>query len=139
MKVVELLCFLGLVVPAVNKRLGLLPPNAAATILADMPIFSAAHLASSSAEHGQPVHWLVFAAKCGFPVCGKRVPSLCWVLLSAYATDQDRNFPQQTIRQPRGIAAIPNSPRCSQQARATDRVLVYPVQVNREFGGCVEV
>ena len=40
MSIVELLCALGLVVPAVNKRLGILAPIAAAFIIVEMLLFS---------------------------------------------------------------------------------------------------
>ena len=73
MSIVELLCALGLVVPAVNKRLGILAPIAAAFIIVEMLLFSVVHLASGSAEHAQLVYWLVVAAISGFLVYGRLV------------------------------------------------------------------
>ena len=73
MSAVELLCALALIVPAVNRRLGILAPIAAATIIAEMLLFSVVHLASGSAEHARMVYWLVVAAVSGFLVYGRLV------------------------------------------------------------------
>jgi hypothetical protein len=73
MSAVEVLCALALIVPAVNRRLGILAPIAAATIIAEMLLFSVVHLASGSAEHARMVYWLVVAAVSGFLVYGRLV------------------------------------------------------------------
>jgi hypothetical protein len=71
MAVVELLCALGLILPAVSKRLGILVPIAAAYVIAEMLLFCGVHLASGSATHGELVYWLVVAVVCAFLVYGR--------------------------------------------------------------------
>jgi hypothetical protein len=71
--VVELACVLGLLLPALNKRLGVLAPIAAACIVAEMLLFSGVHLLSGQTEHGQLVYWLVVAAICAFVAYGRFV------------------------------------------------------------------
>jgi DoxX-like family len=72
--VVELLCAVCLLVPAVRKSLGVLAPVAAALIAAEMLLFSGVHLASGETEHAELVYWLVVAAFCAFLAYGR------WVL-----------------------------------------------------------
>jgi H+/Cl- antiporter ClcA len=50
-----------------------LAPIAAATIIAEMLLFSVVHLASGSVEHTQMIYWLVVAAVSGFLVYGRLV------------------------------------------------------------------
>src|SRR4051812_9819452 len=52
----ELLCALGLILPAVSQRLSILAPIAAAGIAAEMLLFSGVHLSSGHAEHGQLIY-----------------------------------------------------------------------------------
>lgn len=74
---IELLCSLGLVLPAFKKSLAILAPVAAACIAAEMLLFSGVHLYSGSQEHGELVYWLVVAAFCALIVFGRlaRKPS----------------------------------------------------------------
>ena len=69
----ELLCSLGLILPAFNKRLAVLVPIAAASIAAEMLIFTGLHLYSGNAEHMQMVYWLIVAAICTFIAYGRFV------------------------------------------------------------------
>ncbi|HZY05697.1 MAG TPA: DoxX family protein [Anaeromyxobacteraceae bacterium] len=73
MSVVELLCSLGLVLPAFNKPLAILAPIAAACIAAEMALFTGLHLHSGSAGYGPIVYWLVVAAICAFIAYGRLV------------------------------------------------------------------
>jgi DoxX-like protein len=66
LSVFELLCSVGLILPAFYKPLALLVPLAAACIAAEMLIFCGLHLRSGDANHGQMIYWLVVAALCAF-------------------------------------------------------------------------
>jgi hypothetical protein len=70
---VELLCSVGLVAPALGKRFAALAPIAAASIAAEMLLFSGLLLSSGSDDYGSLIYWLVVAAVCGFVVYGRRV------------------------------------------------------------------
>jgi peptidoglycan/LPS O-acetylase OafA/YrhL len=70
---IELLCSLGLILPAFKKSLAILAPVAAACIAAEMLLFSGVHLYSGSPEHGEMVYWLVVAAICALIACGRLV------------------------------------------------------------------
>jgi hypothetical protein len=67
----ELLCSLGLILPAFDKRLGALAPTAAACIAAEMLIFSGLHLYSREPKHGPMIYWLVVAAIGAFIAYGR--------------------------------------------------------------------
>lgn len=71
MSVVELLCSLGLILPALNKRLGILAPIAAVCIAAEMLLFTGLHLYSGDPTYGHIVYWLVVAAICAFIAYGR--------------------------------------------------------------------
>ena len=73
LSVVELLCVVALIVPALSKRLAILAPIAAAFVAAEMLFFSGVHLASGSTSIGPLVYWLVVAAICAFIVYGRLV------------------------------------------------------------------
>jgi hypothetical protein len=73
MSVLELLCSLGLILPAFNKRLALLTPIAAACIAAEMLLFSGVHIYSGNANYGPMIYWLVVAAICAFIGYGRFV------------------------------------------------------------------
>ena len=73
MSVFELLCGLGLILPALNRRLALLAPIAAACIAAEMLVFSGLHIYSGEANYGPMVYWLVVAAICAFIAYGRLV------------------------------------------------------------------
>jgi peptidoglycan/LPS O-acetylase OafA/YrhL len=63
---IELLCSLGLILPAFNKHLAILAPIAAACIAAEMLVFSGLHVYSGNETYGQLIYWLVVAAICVF-------------------------------------------------------------------------
>jgi hypothetical protein len=68
---VELLCAVGLILPAIYRPLAILAPIAAVFIAAEMLLFSGVHLASGDANHGPMIYWLVVAAVCGFIAYGR--------------------------------------------------------------------
>lgn len=68
---VELLCAVGLVLPAMSAVPGVLAPLSAAVIAVEMLAFTGLHLASGDPNHGQMVYWLVVAALCGFLAFGR--------------------------------------------------------------------
>jgi len=73
MSILELLCSLGLILPAFNESLAILALIAAAFIAAEMLLFCGLHLYSGSAEHGQMIYWLVVAAIAAFIAYGRFV------------------------------------------------------------------
>jgi uncharacterized membrane protein len=73
MGVFELLCSLGLIVPAFNKPLAILAPIAAVCIAAEMLLFSGLHIHSGDVKYGPKVYWLVVAAICAFIAYGSFV------------------------------------------------------------------
>ncbi|WP_417462613.1 DoxX family protein [Kordiimonas sp.] len=75
MSVVELLCAVGLVVPAFYKPLAFLAPYGAILIAAEMLAFCAIHLASGDNNMGPMVYWIIVAAICAFIAYGRFVLS----------------------------------------------------------------
>jgi hypothetical protein len=73
MSVVELLCAAALILPAFNKRLGMLAPISAACIAAEMLLFSGLHVYSGSTDYGEVAYWLVVAVVCAFIAYGRLV------------------------------------------------------------------
>ena len=73
LSVVEVLCALGLVLPAINKRLGITAPIAATVIAAEMLLFCAVHLYSRDPNYGPMIYWFVVAAICAFIAYGRFV------------------------------------------------------------------
>jgi DoxX-like family len=71
MSVVELLCSVGLILPALYKPLAILAPVAAGCIAAEMLIFCGLHLRSGDSNYGPMIYWLVVAAVCAFIVYGR--------------------------------------------------------------------
>ncbi|GGB04858.1 hypothetical protein GCM10011491_36230 [Brucella endophytica] len=71
MAVVELICSLCLIVPAVYKPLGFLVPLAALLIAVEMLAFCGLHLASGNRNFGPMGYWLVVAAFCAFIAYGR--------------------------------------------------------------------
>ena len=69
--VVELLCAVALVLPALSKPLGVLAPIAAVVIAAEMLLFCGLHLSSGDTNHGSMIYWLVVAAICAFIAYGR--------------------------------------------------------------------
>jgi len=73
MAIVELICALGLVLPALNKSLGITAPIGAVVIAVEMLVFCGLHLASGDSNYGPMVYWLVVAAVCAFVAYGRLV------------------------------------------------------------------
>ncbi|HTR82068.1 MAG TPA: hypothetical protein VMM58_10610 [Bacteroidota bacterium] len=71
MSIVELLCALGLVFPALNKRLAILAPVAATCIAAEMLLFCGLNIFSAEINVGHLGYWLIVAAICGFVAYGR--------------------------------------------------------------------
>lgn len=71
MGVLELLCGLGLILPAFNRSLVMLAPVAAAWIVAEMLLLSGLNIFSSSADYQSMTVWLVVAALSAFVACGR--------------------------------------------------------------------
>lgn len=69
----EVLFAVGLLLPAVFKRLGITAPLAAAGVAAEMLLFSGLHLSSGETDFGPVAYWLVVAALCAFIVYGRLV------------------------------------------------------------------
>lgn len=74
MSVFELLCSLGLILPAFNKSLAILAPIAAACIAGEMLLFCGLHIYSGDANYSPMIYWLVVAAICAFIAYGRFVP-----------------------------------------------------------------
>jgi hypothetical protein len=70
---VELLCAVGLVVPAFRKSLKTVPALAASAIGAEMLLFSGVHLNSGATSHGELIYWLLVVAVCAFIAIGRLV------------------------------------------------------------------
>ncbi|MFO0980868.1 MAG: DoxX family protein [Planctomycetota bacterium] len=73
MSVLELLCSLGLILPAFSRPLAILAPVAAACIATEMLVFSGLHVHSGDANYSPMVYWLVVAALCAFMAYGRFV------------------------------------------------------------------
>lgn len=73
MSIIELLCSLGLILPAFNKSLAILAPIAAVCIAMEMLLFSGLHIYSGDANYGPMIYWLVVAAICAFIAYGRVV------------------------------------------------------------------
>lgn len=71
MSIIELLCCLGLVLPVLNKHLGILAPVAATFIVAEMLFFTGMFISSGNSEYGQLFYWLVVAAFSAFIAYGR--------------------------------------------------------------------
>lgn len=70
---VELLCSVGLIIPAIYKPLAILAPIAASVIAAEMLLYCGVHLASGEKNHSPIVYWLVVAALSGVIAYGRFV------------------------------------------------------------------
>jgi DoxX-like family len=73
MSIFELLCSVGLILPALYKPLAILAPIAAACIAAEMLLFSRVHIRSGDPNYGPMIYWLVVAAICVFIAYGRFV------------------------------------------------------------------
>lgn len=67
----ELICAVGLVIPALTPSLGWLVPFAALGIAVEMLAFSGLHLRVGAADHGPMYYWLGVAAVCAVIVLGR--------------------------------------------------------------------
>lgn len=67
----EVLCGVGLLLPAFSKRLSIAVPIAAAGIAAEMLLFSALHAYSGNTDRGEVIYWLVVAGVCAFTAYGR--------------------------------------------------------------------
>ena len=70
---VELVCALCLVIPLLNRRLGILAPFAAVCIAIEMLMFSVVNTFSANPNADQMIYWLVVAAICAFIAFGRFV------------------------------------------------------------------
>lgn len=73
MSIFELLCSLGLILPAIYKPSAILAPIAAACIAVEMLFFCGLHISSGNADHGHMVYWLIVAMICGWITYGRLV------------------------------------------------------------------
>lgn len=71
MGVFELLCSLGLILPAFKKPLAILVPLAAICIAAEMLLFSGLQIYSGEANYNHMIYWLVVAVICTFVAYGR--------------------------------------------------------------------
>lgn len=68
---IEILCVIGLLIPAINKKWWKLVPISAALIAAEMLLFCVVHLASGNESYFEMIYWLVVAALCAFIAYGR--------------------------------------------------------------------
>lgn len=73
MAVIELICSMGLIVPAFSKRLGIIAPIAAVYIVVEMLIFSAVDIFSAYPDYNHLIYWLVIAVISAFIAYGRFV------------------------------------------------------------------
>jgi hypothetical protein len=73
MSVLELLCSLGLILPAISTPLAIVAPIAAVCIAAEMLLFSGLQLQSGRTDPGPLIYWLVVAVICAFIAYGRLV------------------------------------------------------------------
>ena len=71
MSMFELLCSLLLLLPAINKRLGVLAPLAALAIAFEMLVFCGLHLQAGTPDYAPMIYWLVVAAISMFIAYGR--------------------------------------------------------------------
>ena len=65
MGVVELLCALALILPALDKRFAKFVPFAAGFVVFELLLFTVVHFASGSSDNGPVTYWLVAATIAG--------------------------------------------------------------------------
>lgn len=68
---IELLCAVGLILPALNKSWAILVPVAALCIAAEMLLFCGVHLASGQTDNNPIIYWLVVTAICACIAYGR--------------------------------------------------------------------
>jgi hypothetical protein len=74
LSVVELLCALGLILPAFSKHLTILAAIAATCIAAEMLFFCGLDIFSGHADYGHLIYWFVVAAISAFIAYGRFAP-----------------------------------------------------------------
>jgi len=74
MAIIEILCGIALLLPALIKSLSIAIPIAALVIAAEMLLFCGVHIASGNISNvGPMMYWLVVAALCAFIAYGRLV------------------------------------------------------------------
>jgi hypothetical protein len=73
LSIIELACALGLILPLLSKKLGILAPISALIIAAEMLLFCCIHFFSGSTNYSQPIYWLVVTVVCIFIAYGRFV------------------------------------------------------------------
>ena len=71
--IIEFLCSLGLLLPAISKRLGILAPVSAVLIATEMLFYCIMHIFSGETNYGPMIYWLVVAIICAFLAYGRFV------------------------------------------------------------------
>ena len=69
--VIELLCSVGLILPAFKRSLAVLAPVAALCIAAEMLFYCGVHIFSGVNDNNPMIYWLVVAAVCVFIAYGR--------------------------------------------------------------------
>jgi hypothetical protein len=70
---IELLCVVGLILPAFYEPVAILIPTAATLIAVEMVLFCGVHRASGDSNNGPMNYWLTVAAVCGVIAYGRLV------------------------------------------------------------------
>lgn len=73
MSAMEMLCSIGLILPAFSEPLAILVPVSATCIAVEMLFFSGVHLCSGSTKHSLMNYWIGVAAVCTFLAYGRFV------------------------------------------------------------------
>lgn len=71
--VIEIICSICLILPAINKQLAILAPLAAIFIIAEMLLYCLLTIFSNGSHINQLIYWLVVAVLCTFIVYGRFV------------------------------------------------------------------
>lgn len=71
----EILCAIGLLLPAIYRPSGILVPVAAALIVVEMLLFCVLHVGAGAADYGPMIYWLGVAALSSFVAHGRFVLS----------------------------------------------------------------
>jgi hypothetical protein len=72
MSMIEILCAIALILPALNSSLGISAPIGAIVIAVEMLVFCTIHIASGNISTvGPMIYWLVIAAVCAFIAYGR--------------------------------------------------------------------
>jgi hypothetical protein len=73
LSVIEILCAIALVVPALRGSIAVVAPIAAACIAIEMLVFCVLHMTSGDPNTGPLIYWLVVAILCAFIAYGRFV------------------------------------------------------------------